>query len=64
MKIAGYEACRDAIEKCRLKEPFVCAPFTIYFDTEMLAAVRDYFGRDLYKEVMDDLEREEGWWAS
>lgn len=60
IKTSGYEACREAVEKCRLKTPVVFAPFTIYFDGEMLDRVRDYFGCDLYREVMDDIEKEEG----
>lgn len=61
MKMAGYDVCREAIERCRLKEPRVWYQVPIVFDPDMLMEVRDRFGYDLYVEVMKDIRKDEGW---
>ena len=55
MKSSGYEMCREAIERARLEVPIECEPFTIAFNPYLLNEVRDFFGYDLYREVMTDM---------
>lgn len=55
MKMSGYEACREAVEKARLEEPIECEPFTIIFNPYLLEEVRERFGYELYREVMTDM---------
>ena len=59
-KSSGYVECREAVEKCLRKEPLVCEPFVVLFDTDGLYEVRDRFGYDLYREVLIDFWKERG----
>ena len=55
MKSAGYDACREAIEKAMYDRPIEYDCMTVYFDSEKLEAAKSTYGYDLYKEVMEDL---------
>jgi hypothetical protein len=58
MKSAGYDHCRAAIERARFENPVVYECMTVYFDPWALEAVKEVYGYDLYKEVMEDVRRE------
>lgn len=54
MKCAGYLNCYEEIMSAKLDTPKRYEPFMQYFDTEKLAAIRDNYGLDLYKECYAD----------
>ena len=53
------EACRVAIEACRLESPVVCEPFVIRFDARKLGEVRDVFGYGTYLEALGTIVEED-----
>ena len=59
MKDSGFVMCRAAIERARFEKPIVYDCMTVYFDPWALETVRDIYGYDLYREVMDEIRREE-----
>ena len=59
MKTEGYVRCRKAVERARYENPVFLECMTIRFDPYMLDAVRDIYGYDLYREVMDDIAKED-----
>ena len=56
----GYERCRMAIESARFEKPVVLESMTIRFDPWKLESIRDIYGYELYRKVMDDINKEEG----
>lgn len=58
MKTAGYWPCRNEIINAHLSTPHKYEPFTELFDVERLAAIRDKYGADLYRECYADAAAE------
>lgn len=58
MKTAGYWSCRNEIINAHLSIPHKYEPFTEIFDVEQLAAIRDKYGVDLYRECYADAAHE------
>ena len=58
MKTAGYWPCRNEIINAHLSTPHKYEPFTELFDVGQLAAIRDKYGADLYRECYADAAHE------
>jgi hypothetical protein len=58
MKTAGYWPCRNEIINAHLSTPHKYEPFTELFDVAQLAAIRDKYGVDLYRECYADAAHE------